>query len=336
MSAAAGLFATWQPRYAALGLPTFPVMDKRPLVRGYLKLGLRASAKLVRRFPNASAIGLALGERTKLTVLDVDAADEKLLHEALELFGDTPFIVRSGSGHFQAWYRHNAEGRLIRPYPALPLDILGAGYVVVPPSMGLKGAYTIIRGSLEDLRRLPMMRPAASERVAPIARSMSVLQGERNKSLFRHALRHARHVDDENTLLDVIRTENDNTCIPELPDSEVIRIVRSAWKIQQEGRNFAGGKVVPASFSEIDDLASDCPDAFALLMVLRRFHSHRQDFALGKAMANKLGWSLPRFRAARSRLKENGCITCLHAGGKGKSDPPRYSLRGTIPRTNNN
>jgi Primase C terminal 1 (PriCT-1) len=170
------------------------------------------------------------------------------------------------------------------------------------------------------------MRPRVASSVG-IRRDMaSVTQGRRNKSLFRHSLFHARYVDDEETLLDVARTENANACVPELPDDEVARIVRSAWKIEQEGRNFVGGKVVPASFTEIDRLASHSPDAFALLMVLRRYHHCRKEFALGKAMAGKLGWSLPRFRAARSRLEQEGFIACLHPGGRGKHDPPRYAL----------
>lgn len=330
------LFAEWQPRYAAVGLPTFPVTGKRPLVRGYLKVGLRASAELAKTFPNAPAIGVPVGERTKLTVLDVDAPDESLLRKAISQFGETPFIVRTGSGHFQAWYRHNGEARSIRPFPDLPVDVLGRGFVVAPPSLGLTGRYAIIRGSLEDLRRLPVMRPQVLRRLDLSPHVASVTQGRRNKSLFRCALSHARHVDDEETLLDVARTENENACIPQPPDDEVVRLVRSAWKIQQEGRNFVGGRVVPTSFREIDRLAHRSPDALALLMVLRRYHGCREEFALGKAMASKLGWSLPRFRAARSCLEEDGYITCLHPGGKGKHDPPRYALRGTIPHTNDN
>jgi Bifunctional DNA primase/polymerase, N-terminal/Primase C terminal 1 (PriCT-1) len=330
------LFSEWQSRYAAVGLPTFPVAGKRPLVRGYLNVGLRASAALAKKFPNALAIGVALGERTRLTVLDVDTPDESLLLDAISKFGDTPFLVRTGSGHFQAWYRHNGEARCIRPFPHLPVDVLGAGFVVAPPSVGLKGRYLIIRGSLEDLRRVPVMT-AQVPRNLDMSRSVtSVTQGRRNKSLFRYALFHARYVDDEETLLDVTRTENENACVPELPDEEIVRLVRSAWKIQQEGRNFVGGKVVPVTFTEIDRLAFHSPDAFALLMVLRRCHNCRKEFALGKAMASKLGWSLPRFRAARARLEEDRYITCLHPGGRGKHDPPRYALRGTIPRTNHN
>jgi hypothetical protein len=330
------LFAEWQPRYATIGLPTFPVTGKRPLVRGYLKVGLRASAELAKTFPNAPAIGLALGRRTNLTVLDIDAPHETLLLDALSQFGDTPFLVRTGSGHFHAWYRHNGEARCIRPFPHLPVDVLGAGFVVAPPSLGLKSRYVIIRGSLEDLARLPVMMPQVPSNLGISPSVASVTQGRRNKSLFRYALFQARYVDDEDTLLDVALTENENAYVPELPEDEVVRLVRSAWKIQQEGRNFAGGKVVPASFGEIDRLAHRSPDALALLMLLRRYHNCREEFALGKAMASKLGWSLPRFRAARSCLEEVSYITCLHPGGKGKHDPPRYALRGMIPHTNDN
>jgi hypothetical protein len=330
------VFAEWQPRYAAVGLPTFPVRGKRPLVRGYLKIGLPASAGLAKTFPNAPAIGVALGKRTNLTVLDVDAPDESLLRKAISQFGDTPFVVRSGSGHFQAWYRHNGEARSIRPFPDMPVDVLGAGFVVAPPSVGLKDRYVIIGGSIEHLRRLPVMRAQVPSNVGIRCDIAFVTQGRRNKSLFRYALSHARHVDDEETLLDVARTENENACIPQLPDDEVVRLVRSAWKIQQEGRNFVGGRIVPTSFGEIDRLAHGSPDALALLMLLRRYHNCREEFALGKAMASKLGWSLPRFRAARSCLEEEDYITCLHPGGKGKHDPPRYALRGTIPHTNDN
>ncbi len=338
MNGAAGeaLYAEWQPHYAALGLPTFPVSGKRPLVRGYLNVGLSASAELVKKFPNAPAIGLALGKRTNLTVLDIDTPDETLLRASISQYGDTPFLVRTASGNFQAWYRHNGETRSIRPFSDLPVDVLGAGFVVAPPSVGLKGRYVILHGSLEDLRRLPVMRSQVTKGLEGNRHVGSVRQGRRNKTLFRYALFHARHVDDEDALLDVARTENENACLPQLPDDEVVRLVHSAWKIQQEGRNFVGGKVVPAGFGEIDRLASNSPDAFALLMMLRRYHNCREQFALGKAMASKLGWSLPRFRAARTYLEEEGKIICLHPGGKGKHDPPRYALRGAIPRTNDN
>ena len=69
--------------------------------------------------------------------------------------GRSPFIVRSGSGNWQAWYKNNRRGPSRAPDRSVPVDILGAGYVVAPPSKGAKGTYTIVEGSLADLPDLP-------------------------------------------------------------------------------------------------------------------------------------------------------------------------------------
>jgi ribosomal protein L37AE/L43A len=320
-----GLFATWQPQYAQIGLATFPVQGKKPAVRGYLHLGLRASHHLTSQFPSADAFGVALGARNNLTILDVDTSDKRVLTEALDQHGNTPFIVRSGRGYFQAWYRYNGERRLIRPFPDLPVDILGAGFVVAPPSQVGAGSYEIIQGSLSDLQRLPIMRVREDYSVRGRERH-SLPVGSRNDNLFRYALQQARHVDDRETLLDVVSTENDHACQPPLAETEIARIVASAWRCQSEGRNFVGGNKVYVTFEEIDKIANADPDALVLLMVLRRFHYGRREFALGKAMALKLNWTLPRFRAARQCLEVAGRIKCRHAGGRGPNDPPVYSL----------
>ena len=68
----AALFSQWQPRYAEHRIPTFPVKDKRPSVKGYLHLGLPASAQLAMKFTESEAFGFALGARSGITVLDVE------------------------------------------------------------------------------------------------------------------------------------------------------------------------------------------------------------------------------------------------------------------------
>jgi hypothetical protein len=45
-----GAFAEWQPRYAEVGVATFPVRGKIPAIKGYQALGLSGSRKLVHRF----------------------------------------------------------------------------------------------------------------------------------------------------------------------------------------------------------------------------------------------------------------------------------------------
>lgn len=129
-----GVFAEWQPQYAERNIATFPVRDKRPAIRGYLKVGARGSSELAKKYPTANAFGFAC-EQAGVTVLDVDSPDEQIFADALAEFGHTPLLIRSGSGNHQAWYARNGERRRIRPNPDRPIDILGGGFVVAPPGL---------------------------------------------------------------------------------------------------------------------------------------------------------------------------------------------------------
>jgi hypothetical protein len=224
-----GLFQHWQPRYAERNVATFPVRDKRPCIRGYLKLGIPASEQLAIKFPAEDAFGLAC-RRNRITVVDVDTPDERLLADALSEFGPTPFLVRSGSGNFQAWYRNNGESRKVRPDPQRPIDILGDGYVVAPPSRGATGIYEIIGGSLDDLDTLPTMRrPNVRANATPAALPERIDKGRRNQALWRECMRLARGCRDVAELVKEAARMNATMFYEPLPDEEVLRVVASAW-----------------------------------------------------------------------------------------------------------
>ena len=101
-----------------------------------------------------------------MTIIDVDIADQRVLEDAISRYGDTPLVVRTASGKFHAYYRHNNERRVIRPWGRdLKIDLLGQGGFVVAPASELAGVrYTIIAGRLDDLDQLPVIRhlPPAS------------------------------------------------------------------------------------------------------------------------------------------------------------------------------
>lgn len=310
----AGLFAEWQPRYADRGIATFPVRNKRPAVKGYLQAGLRASREFAGKFPSEGAFGLAC-KKNRIVVLDVDSPDERLLADALSEFGPTPFVVRSGSGNFQAWYRHNGERRQVRP-DHRPIDILGGGFVVAPPSIGANGSYTILTGSLDDLSSLPEMitRPAAAAPVtpvgvAPIAGLTEV--GRRNDTLWRVCMTRVRKCSDISELMGVAEHHNSLAFYEPLPDAEVRKIVASAWEKERVGDNWFGrGRMVALSTYEIDGLLGSDPDACVLLIVLRRHHWGR-DFVVANGMAPHMpggGWTRKRFASARQRLIDEGAI----------------------------
>jgi hypothetical protein len=164
------------------------------MVSRYNKFGLVGSAKIARRFADAPAIGFMCGRCSGVTVLDVDTIDERVLADAIDRHGHTRIIARSGSGHFQAWYRHAGERRLIRPRRNVPIDILGGGFVVAPPSRVAKGSYQFIQGSLDDLDSLPTLNDAPT--IAPIDTPVDwgrMRDGDaRNEALFRMLGRAAR------------------------------------------------------------------------------------------------------------------------------------------------
>jgi len=228
-----GVFQEWQPVYAEHGVATFPVNDNKvPAVRNYGRIGINASSSLASRFGSA-ALGFMCGRRSGITVLDVDTTDERVLADAVDRHGKTPIVARSGSGHFQAWYRYAGERRLIRPRRDVPIDILGGGYVVAPPSRVAKGSYEFIAGSLDDLESLPTLNDAPPAFPADVPADWGQMRdgNGRNNALFRLLGRSVRNCDDFEQLLDYAQTRNAELGEP-MPEMEVLKVAKSVWKMQ--------------------------------------------------------------------------------------------------------
>jgi hypothetical protein len=154
-------FALWQPAYARVGLITIPVNGKRPAIRNWQRIGLRASSELANKASFAeSSIGVVVGSRSGLTVLDIDSPDGRLLTRMLDQHGPTPVIVRSPNGGHHCWYRHHGEPRSIRfRGREEPVDLLGTNaFAVAPPSKNDRGQYEFLCGGLEDVPDLPVLK----------------------------------------------------------------------------------------------------------------------------------------------------------------------------------
>ena len=325
-----GVFARWQPRYAEHGIPTFPVsiegVDKKPAVRGYLKLGIAYSHQLALKFPANDAFGFTLGKRTRITVLDIDSPDEHIRDAAFARHGEPVIVVRTLQGRWQGWYRHNGERRRIRPWPGQPVDVLGGGFVCAPPSQGPRSRYAFVQGRLDDLDRLTPLRNLDLPNSPPVSRDR-IPEGQRNEALWRYCMRQAGHCDDPDALQDVARTFSNSALAMPLPDAEIERAAKSAWKYEISGRNqFGRGGTAILDHSSIDALTTDA-DALALYVVLCRHHAPGSEFILANAMASEtFRWTLRRFKAAVRRLVKERLLICLHPGGRGAGDPPRYRL----------
>ena len=274
------------------------------------KFGRDASALISSRYQDASAFGYYCGRRNGITVLDVDTPDERVLSDAMHRHGQTPIVVRTGSGKFHALYRFNNEQRAVRAWDGLPIDLLGAGLAIAPPSLVSKGHYQIIEGHLDDLDRLPIMRELEDRLYVDRANGpRPQKQGEgRNNDLWRRAMREAHHTDNYEQLLDRVETLNQEYVEPML-EAEVAKIAKSAWGITERGDNRFGRHGGYAPLELVQCLAPVNPDALALYITLRAHNGPDSVFPIANAMANStigLGWR--RFAVARKAIIEQGLV----------------------------
>jgi hypothetical protein len=320
-------FALWQPAYAERGIATFPVRpNKVPAISGYQKIGLPGSQQLAFKFADAELFGFMCGPRSKLTILDIDSSNEAVLGHGIARYGITPIVVRTASGKWHAYYRHNGERRRIRPFPGLPIDVLGdGGFVIAPPSKTASGHYEFMDCSLDDLDRLPIMQPLDEPFELPAANSpsdnassdnasASPLRGMRehdgrNTTLFRAIGPAARQLfaagESRDALLELAMKHNGEASEP-MSAAEVNRVVDSVWRLTCEDRNWIG-RGNDRRKHELS-LFKDDTDALYLLDYLRVTESISAQFWIANGLADNFGWALRRFTAARQRLVELGYV----------------------------
>jgi hypothetical protein len=315
-------FAQWQPAYAERGIATFPVRpNKVPAISGYQKVGLPGSQQLAFKFTDADALGFMCGPRSKVTVLDIDTSSDVVLGNAITRHGRTPILVRTASGKWHAWYRHNGERRRIRPFPGLPIDILGdGGFVIAPPSKTAHGDYEFLGGSLDELDQLPVMQPFGEPSEPPAVNGRgdnpSPLRGMRehdgrNKALFLAIgpVANAIHADhgSRDALLAVALRYNQEATEP-MTTGETTKIVDSVWGMTIAGGNRIGRHAFVMRQHEAISLiehGDQGQDALVLLNFLRANHGPlAPPFFITNTLASTFGWTIKRLAKARSRLVE--------------------------------
>jgi hypothetical protein len=324
-------FSQWQPIYAEHGIAMVPVStEKKPLVKNPQKFGVPASTEIATKFADATAFGYYTGRGSGITVLDVDSANENVLADAFGRHGPSPIIVQTHSEKFPALYRHNGERRIIRPWgEELEIDILGAtGLCIAPPSVGAKGRYQIIEGSLDDLDRLPIMRGLEEcfykqRHVGPRPQR----KGEgRNNRRWRRAMQEAHHVSGFEQLLDRVETLNQEYAEP-MQQVEVTKIAKSAWGYTERGENWFGRGRQGVRFAEFEvDALIGNQDAFILLAFLRAKQGSHSTFMIANGLAEKFGWGRHRLADARRALIERSIIKTVRAARQHEPALYRWAL----------
>jgi hypothetical protein len=338
-----GVFVEWQPRYAGIaGIATLPVDPETKFWRGPgQRIGLPASTEFTRqkKYQDCNGIGFWCGPRNGITDVDVDSTDAKLLEEVLHRHGETPILIQTASGKFKAWYRHNGEGRSVRKLAQelwgrdVPIDVLGSGISVAPPTLNSKGTYEFIRGGLEDVQHLPVMRGLhhyqKPQRIilpddveAPIEQPRhKITEGNRDNSLWRACMAQSKQVQTFDELLAFARSYNEETMQPALSDSIVVDKANSAWRYEALGLNTIGQRaiIIPQK------LIKAPPDAIYLYTRLQQQFFWTDEFPMPKnyGKAFDMGWE--RQARATKALIAAGAIIRVRRGGRFVGDGATYA-----------
>ena len=180
-----------------------------------------------------------------------------------------------------------------------------------------------MQGRLDDLDRLTPLRALDD---LPAAGPGRIPEGRRDDTLFRLLLREVRACDDVDTLLDVARTIN-TSCVPPLPDAQVVSKAKQAWSYEISGNNWVGHQA-RASTTRTEILAlSHAPAAAMLLNLLRVSHPQPDArFAIDQVQtAQLLGWNRKTLGAAIQILIDARRLNRVRRGGRG--DHHVYELR---------
>jgi hypothetical protein len=328
------IFTEWQAEYAARGLPTFPInpiadggKTKRPSVPGYTNVTLDLSRQYAFKFTKAKGIACMAGARNRLLLIDVDArgADaDRLAADAQCRYGRSRFITRTGRDGRHLYYRWNGEARKIRPDPSCPIDILGGGVVVLPPSIGAERPYEIIEGHLDDLTALTTIKSAptppdiqgaagypADARHIPRIDLTGMRDGDgRNRELFNIMCDNGLLLPPSlEAFIDFAREKN-MTCAETMTDNEVIKVANSVFKYRMNGTlrpRQRGGVWFPPAAAPAQMIQDNLP-LFGLIAWLKAMNGPDAEFWVADGLREKLGWSDDMLSKARRDALNGGWI----------------------------
>jgi hypothetical protein len=108
----------------------------------------------------------------------------------------------------------------------------------------------------------------------------------------------------------VARNYNDQSCIPPLPDDEVVKVARSAWKYTETGKNRIGQYGAWLTNGSINQLVGT-PYALSLIAYLQAHNGPNAMFWIADGLGNSLSWRAETFQKARRTLIKAGWIKPL-------------------------
>lgn len=339
-----GPFKLHFKEYDDLNLSVFPCGKKNgkvPLVKWgeyqYEMPDLSTKDLWLEIHPNAN-IGLVTGHLNGITVVDSDNPSISL-EDLQKEFGNASIIVRTPSGGLHLYYKYNGESS--KNGFEDKIDIKSdAGFVIAPYSVNPtnNNAYTIIKGSLDDIHSLTKsIQPSlpkrnfiftdSSESQDRYVEGDKILEGKRNSTLFLVTKDHALNAETFDEISCFAKKYNQLHLCPALPPSEVNSVVQSVWRYKKSGRLFASGEQSITIDTKKLDILIKHPNALAIYLLLIKAHKGmRKEFCIIQhSLGEMLGCDRRTIAKCIKLLIQKNIIKRTHTS-RGKNDGHKYSF----------
>jgi hypothetical protein len=228
------------------------------------------------------------------------------------------------------YYRHDGEGREIKPDERHPIDELGGGLCIAPPSTKpAGGGYAWLRGGLPVIPNLPKIRRGAIQKPRDVERVPAgprVPIGQRNAQLFRYCRQIVGYCDDLDQLIDAARTWSDSKCVEPMPEAEIVKTANSVFKFQG-GRKQVMRHIVESPLYK--RLIANV-EVWALFSYLATENGPNAEFMVADGLGPARGWPQRFVPKARRALLDMGAIKCVRFPRKGVPALYRWNLGSPI------
>lgn len=268
------------------------------------------------KHPSAN-ISIVTGQISNITVIDCD--DKKLSVNDLENeFGNSDFIVKTPNGGYHLYYKYNGE-KTVTGYQGREIDIRADGGLIVAPfSLNDGKQYQIIKGKLEDLNNLQLVRNEINNFSSDSKSYDNYLQqrnssdyivenGKRNITLFYELKFQAKSKRSYNSLLEYAFDFNNFRFEEPISESEVIATTKKIWQYKEEERLF--NKSI--KFTDNALKLAENKNAVLLYLFLAKNHgNYRKEFFIAeKPVSKMLLMSKNTLRNAIKFILDKGFLT---------------------------
>lgn len=220
-------------KYLSKGFSVFPVNgEKRPLVdwkdyqnRYATEDEINAWCALL----EPEGIGMATGKLSGVLVVDIDDPEKT--------YGfDSPVQIKTQSGGRHMWYKWQPGIRNTVRIDGKPIDVRGdGGYVVLPPTRGIKGKYEWLKHDFDKMPNFPDIK--TEEQYKPALTELpNASEGHRNNTAIQvagHIIANTKEKAWETVAWTAFRQWNNELCEPPLTERELRMTFDSCCTMQK-------------------------------------------------------------------------------------------------------